>query len=124
MTRQPRLLTMIALVTALFLRVWVPAGWMPAATGGAFAIQPCAAAAPVPMEMHGKAHHKSSHKAQHEGDCAFSPLHSGATPNSSAPALVAVPLAAASLPHHAPAPFFATGPPAPPPPATGPPTLA
>jgi hypothetical protein len=124
MTRQPRLLTMIALVTALFLRVWVPAGWMPAPIGGAFAIQPCEAAAPVPMVMHGKAHHNNSHKAQHDGDCAFSPLHAGATPNGQAPALVTVPLAAAALPHHSPAPFFATGPPAPPPPATGPPALA
>jgi hypothetical protein len=124
MPRQPRLLTMIALVFALFLRVWVPAGWMPDANGGAFSIQPCEAAAPAPMVMHGKAHHGSQHKGQHDGDCAFSPLHAGAAPAASPPAIVPAPIAAAALPNHSPAPFFATGPPAPPPPSTGPPALA
>ena len=41
MPRQPRLLTMILLACALFLRVAVPAGWMPSTSGGALAIEPC-----------------------------------------------------------------------------------
>jgi hypothetical protein len=122
MVRQPRLLTMVVLTCALFLRVWVPAGWMPAASGGAFAIEPCAAAAPAPM-VHGS-HHDGSHKGQHEGDCAFAPHHAGFASAAAVPALVAPALAPVALPGNEPPPFFATGPPAPPPPATGPPALA
>lgn len=125
MRRPPRLLTMIALTCALFLRVWVPAGWMPAPTGGAFAIEPCAAAAPAPMAMVGKVlHHDSSHKAQHDGDCAFSPLHAGLASATHAPIITGPTLGATALPDHSPAPYLATGPPAPPPPATGPPAIA
>ena len=47
MCRQPRLLTMIVLACALFLRL-VPAGWMPAPKNGAFAIELCSAAASLP----------------------------------------------------------------------------
>jgi hypothetical protein len=125
MTRQPRLLTMIALVTALFLRVWVPAGWMPAANDGAFAIEPCAAAAPAVHVMDGKAsHHDPSHKGQHDGDCAFAPHHAGMAASTQAPALAGPAISPTPLSENAPAPFFATGPPAPPPPATGPPAIA
>jgi len=125
MHRQSRLLTMIALTCALFLRVWVPAGWMPAPTGGVFAIEPCAGAAPAPMAMVGKAsHHDSSHKAQHDGDCSFAPHHAGVTAATHLPMMAAPLLAATALPDHSPAPYLATGPPAPPPPATGPPATA
>src|SRR5690242_19917100 len=113
MHRQPRLLTMIALTCALFLRVWVPAGWMPAAKGGAFAIEPCSAAAPAPMAMQGK-HHDSSHKAQHDGECAFSPLHAGLASATHTSFQVGPALAATALPDHSPSPYLATGPPAPP----------
>ena len=123
MLRQPRFLTLLLLACALFLRVWVPAGWMPAATGGAFAIEPCAAAAPLPM-VHGNAAHHGSHKEQHDGDCAFAPHHAGAAQTTLAPILQPPLVAAAPLPQHFADAVFDTGPPAPPPPATGPPALA
>ena len=116
---------MIALTCALFLRVWVPAGWMPASTGGVFAIELCSGDAPAPMAMHGKAsHHDGSHKAQHDGDCAFSPLHAGLATATHAPVILGPSLAAVALRDHAPSAYLATGPPAPPPPATGPPAIA
>jgi hypothetical protein len=122
-SRQPHPLTLIAMACALFLRVWVPAGWMPAPAGGAFAIAPCTASAPAPLS-HASSHHGSSHKNQHEGDCAFAPLQS-ALAKAEAPALVPVrSLPPIMLGENKTAPFFATGPPAPPPPATGPPTSA
>jgi hypothetical protein len=124
MPRQPRLLTLFVLACALFLRVWVPAGWMPAASGGAFAIAPCAAAAPMVMASGESAHHDPSHKAQHDGDCSFAPHHAGAAQTASLAPVVAPLLAAAPLPEHFAAPALATGPPALPPPATGPPALA
>jgi hypothetical protein len=123
MFRQPRALTLLVLACALFLRVWVPAGWMPAPNAGAFAIEPCAGAEPMPM-MHGDPAHHGQHKNQHDGDCAFAPHHAGAAQTALAPVLQAPLVAAAALPDHFAAPSFSTGPPAPPPPATGPPALA
>ena len=120
--------TLALLAFALFLRVLVPAGWMPAASGGLFAIEPCPAAAPIPSlqaaghHHHGGADHHSH--GSHDGDCAFAPLLAASAPLDLAPVLPAptlvaqvpsTPLAAAPL---------KTGPPALPPPATGPPTLA
>jgi hypothetical protein len=115
---------MFVLACALFLRLWVPSGWMPAANAGPFAIEPCASAAPMPMAHSDGAHHGSPHKHQHDGDCAFAPHHSGLAQAAPAPTLLAPFLAPAPLPQHFAAPLFATGPPAPPPPATGPPALA
>jgi hypothetical protein len=124
MLRRRHPLTMFVLACALFLRLWVPAGWMPAADAGAFAIEPCAAAAPMPMAPHDPAHHGSPHENQHDSDCAFAPHHAGLAQAAPVPAVLApVPLAAPLAQHFA-APRFATGPPAPPPPATGPPALA
>ena len=122
MLRQRRPLTMLVLACALFLRVWVPAGWMPSANGGAFAIEPCAAAAPMPMDHGSK--HDPSHKAQHDGDCSFAPHHAGIAPIT-LPSALATPAEVAAAPiQRQRAPFFAIGPPAPPPPATGPPAIA
>ena len=122
-------LTLPLLAFALFLRVLVPAGWMPAANGGAFAIEPCPAAAPVPS-VHASQHHHDdaaghhSHGTSHEGDCAFAPLLAGFASLDLAPQLHAPPpvpqVPAASLAAAA----LNTGPPALPPPATGPPFLA
>jgi hypothetical protein len=123
MPRQPRFLTLTLLACALFLRAWVPAGWMPAPGGGAFAIEPCPAAAPVPM-VHAHGAHHGSHKGQHDSDCSFAPHHAGAAEIAQPPTFVAPTIAAAALPEHFAAPAFATGPPAPPPPATGPPSIA
>jgi len=114
-----RPMTLLVLACALFLRVWVPVGWMPAPTGGAFAIEPCAAAAPTPMSH--ASHHGSSHKNQHDGDCSFAPHHTGAAQATSTPALAQLVAERIALPEHFAAPTLATGPPAPPPPATGPP---
>jgi hypothetical protein len=124
MRRRLHPLTILLLACALFLRMWVPAGWMPATNAGAFAIEPCAAAAPMPMASHDAAHHGSPHKDHHDGDCAFAPHHAGMAQASLAPALVAPLLPAAPLRQHFTAARFATGPPAPPPPSTGPPALA
>jgi hypothetical protein len=124
MARTSRLPILFLVACALFLRLWVPAGWMPASGAGAFAIEPCAAAAPMTMGKGDAGHHGSSHKGQHEGDCAFAPHHGGAaTPDLSSPILAPV-LADAQTPHQQIGTVFARGPPAPPPPATGPPALA
>ena len=124
MPRQPRLLTMIVLACALFLRVLVPTGWMPAPKNGAFAIELCNAAARVQATEHaGKAHHDSKGKG-HGGECAFAPLQAGFAAVPAAPILPAPSAAPAALPQQFTASVFARGPPAPPPPATGPPALA
>jgi hypothetical protein len=128
MLRQPRLLSMTLLTWALFLRVLVPTGWMPAAQGGAFAIQPCPATAPAPvmheMKDHGGAHHGPSHQSQHSGDCSFSPMQASAVPIDHVPLIPASLLAAEPSTNDAASPLFATGPPAPPPPARGPPAAS
>jgi hypothetical protein len=100
---------------------------MPAAAGGTFAIEPCPAAADQPMihmaGLHG-AKHDPARRTDHNGECAFSPLSTG---------LGSTDVSAALLPpirskylrasvHQAL--LFKTGPPALPPPATGPPSLA
>lgn len=111
---------------ALFLRAWVPAGWMPAAHGAAFAIEPCpGASARVDGDhaahSHGK-HRPGSH-AGADGDCSFAPL-SAAAAHQSAPPALPTEITLTEAPHQpAPLPFFATGPPSLPPPATGPPAL-
>jgi len=128
MLRQPRLLTITLLTWALLLRVLVPTGWMPAAQGGAFAIEPCPAVAPAPilhgMKVHGGTHHGSSHQNQHDGDCSFSPIQANAASIDLAPLIPAPLPAAAPLTNDTASPFFATGPPAPPPPARAPPAIA
>jgi hypothetical protein len=127
MSSQPRLPILIALACALFVRALVPAGWMPAPSGGAFAIELCPAAETAPMAHAGSHHgkHDHSHKAaEHNGDCAFSPLLAAFTPADLPSQLPTVFVAAeAPLPPTG-TPAFKTGPPALPPPATGPPALA
>jgi hypothetical protein len=118
--------TLLMIAAALFLRTLVPAGWMPSATGGLFAIEPCPAAEPPPAMTHGSGHHhSSSHGSQHDGgDCAFSPLLAGFT------SFAVAGLPAGPLPQDEAAPpqsfvvLLKTGPPALPPPSTGPPALA
>ena len=125
MFRQPRLPMLLALACALFLRALVPAGWMPATSGGEFAIQPCPAATPEPL-THTAGHHHGKHDsfAEHSGDCAFAPLLT-ALVAIEALAPLPMPIVSASLPFGTfDSPTFKTGPPALPPPATGPPALA
>lgn len=123
MIRRPHFPLLALLAAALFLRVLIPAGWMPAPEHGAFAIAPCPAVGEG-ITGHSANHHHGSHKAQHDGDCAFSPLHAGFAPTAAAPSFAAtVILAAPPLADPAIA-SFPTGPPAPPPPATGPPAIA
>lgn len=125
MHRAPRLPILIAIACALFLRAWVPAGWMPAANGS-FAVVPCPAADPPPMAHMGAHHsgkHDPSHDRGHDGDCAFAPL-SSAMASAGAPAVLLAPLAAAeAVPTLLRADDFKTGPPSLLPPATGPPSL-
>ena len=124
MPRQPRALTMFVLACALFLRVAVPAGWMPSTAGGAFAIEPCVAAAPA-MASHEGAHHGPKGKAQHAGECSFAPFQASVAETASTAEVPAPALADAALPQQrlVDRPFV-RGPPAPPPPATGPPAIA
>lgn len=127
MPRERHRLTFMLLAFALALRMLVPVGWMPAAGGGAFAIEPCPSLdAPPMMSMAGHRHDTGhhSHPAHHDGDCAFAPMMSAFAATDPAAMPVAPGLAAAST-HDLPAElFFATGPPALPPPATGPPATA
>ena len=124
MPRQPRLLTMIVLACALFLRVAVPAGWMPSTSGGAFAIEPCVAADPA-MGEHKASHHGSKGKSQHAGECSFAPLQAGFAETAQAAALSPQKPTDTAIPQQRPLERpFARGPPAPPPPATGPPAIA
>jgi hypothetical protein len=128
MPRHPRLPILLAIVSALFLRALVPAGWMPAPDRGAFAIEPCPAA-DAALLVHGAGHHGGgkhdpAHKTDHGGDCAFSPLQAGFAP-AEAPAVVTPPALELGVPASFIAgPMFKTGPPALLPPATGPPAIA
>lgn len=130
--------TLVLLGLALFLRVLVPSGWMPA-SDGSFTIMLCPADGPVPAPEAAMAHHGGEHahamdqthgspdqhdSAQIDPDCAFAPL-GGAL---SAPPLLAQ-LDPATSPAAAPAlPAYTTsigrGLAAPPPPSTGPPALS
>ena len=122
--RQPRLLTMIVLACALFLRVAVPAGWMPSTSGGAFSIEPCVAAAPA-VDEHKAPHHGSKGKTQHSGECSFAPLQGSFAETAQAPALSSPAVVDAAIAQQRPLERpYARGPPAPPPPATGPPSIA
>jgi len=119
--------TLALLAFALFLRVLVPAGWMPAASGGMFAIEPCPAA--QGPSLHAAMHHhrgNADHRSHggHDGDCGFAPLSTGVASVDLAPLLATPGLVA--QPRSAPlaTPLLKTGPPALPPPATGPPVIA
>jgi hypothetical protein len=127
MTRADHRLTLILLACALALRVLVPAGWMPSASGGALAIEPCPAAEPAPsmlmMAHHHDASKHGSHKGQHD-DCAFAPL-TIAFAATQVPATIAAQAVAGEEPAWLVAKaVLATGPPDLLPPATGPPAFA
>jgi hypothetical protein len=127
MPRERHRLTFILLACALAVRMLVPAGWMPAAGGGPLAIEPCPAADASPIIAMAGHHHDArhhSHKAQHDGDCAFAPLSSGFAASDQPAALLTKMPVAAARPHIPAELFFATGPPALPPPARGPPAIA
>ena len=126
MPRAPRLPILLAIACALFLRALVPAGWMPAVDGGAFAIQPCPSAEPPPMAHtgHHGAKHDPSHHADHGGDCAFSAF-STAFASADQPVASFAPVEPdGGLPSLRRADDFKTGPPSLPPPSTGPPAIA
>lgn len=126
MPRRQYRFSLILLACALALRMLVPVGWMPAPSGGAFALEPCPAAGEAPVISMAAHHHEShhqSHKAGHDGECAFSPLTVAFAGYDVPLALLPIQLDGAAAPGVAVAPFFPTGPPAPPPPSTGPPAL-
>lgn len=126
MPRQRHRLTFMLLACALAVRMLIPGGWMPAATGGPLAIEPCPAAEASPIVAMTGHHHDArhhSHKAQHDGDCAFAPLTTGFAASDVPAAILTKPVAAVRPDGPAEL-FFATGPPALPPPATGPPAIA
>jgi hypothetical protein len=122
--RRQHPLTLCLLACALFLRLWVPAGWMPVAAHGTLLIAPCPAAQPVLM-VHSGEHSNGKHQ-QHGGnfgDCGFAPFQAGVDLAHAAPAPLPAAVVADGLPQQRPLAYLATGPPSPPPPATGPPML-
>lgn len=131
MTLPRRSLLLSLFVLALALRIAVPSGWMPVlGADGAIVLAPCPAAAPVKPDGH-EGHHASpsdkddpAHSDGNSGDCAFAPLAAGVDLwDAPQPALWRV----ASEPQtrlRARTAFEPRGPPAPPPPATGPPLTA
>lgn len=124
MRRLPRGLLLCVLLGALMLRVIVPQGWMPIATGTGWHIAPCSGTGPMEMAAD---HHRAGHQApaHPDGDgghgCAFASLalalHEPPLP-SLAPPPPPAPLIAARI---SPAVGIGRGLAAPPPPATGPP---
>jgi hypothetical protein len=122
----PRLPILVAVACTLFLRAMVPAGWMPAASG-AFAIEPCPAAKPSQVIQAGSHHHGKhdrSHKDSQSGDCGFAPLGNAYAHNDVAAAAPPAILISGAVPQSLAAPSLKTGPPALPPPSTGPPSIA
>jgi hypothetical protein len=121
-----RLPLLLAIACALFVRTMVPAGWMPAETGGVFAIQPCPSAGDGLALQNASHHSGKGHDRSHSDhqDCGFSPLNTAAAAYAGEPPS---PVAAVhgAAPHQG---FetssFSTGLPSPPPPATGPPATA
>lgn len=129
MPRQPGLPLLVAIACALFLKALVPVGWMPTATDGAFGIEPCPSVTPLAKMVHvgadhGSKHQDPSHKKGSSSECGFAPLSSGFTVVDAVLAPFAPAMTRVELAQPSPAPFFATGPPSPPPPSTGPPALA
>lgn len=122
MLRHRHLITLTLIACALFLRAMVPTGWMPAANGGPFAVEPCPSAGPASMmHMAGGPNHQNGHKADH--DCFASALAGGGLPD--APLALAAP---APLSRSFTAIIARNGSPgrttALPPPSTGPPSIA
>ena len=130
-SRNHRMLALAVLACAMALRMLVPEGWMPVSDGHGFRIAMCTGTGPMDMTMampgmamhHGKAGHDQQQPMQ-DHPCTF--VHLGLAfaepvlptldlpPLARAEALAARPLAIA----------IGRGLAAPPPPATGPPTLA
>ena len=119
-------IALLAIACALILRMAVPSGWMPATNAqGVVVLMPCPGAEPVKVAH--SAHHSKSEKQGHESkagqDCSFAPFHASVdvavsedlTPPSIRAGVAPVTPVGFS--------YLATGPPAPPPPATGPPAL-
>jgi hypothetical protein len=124
MTRRAQFPILALIFAALFLRVLVPVGWMPAPAHGAFAIEPCPSADALPTM-----HMLSSSPGRHHdhggigGDCFASMLAAAGLPTGAvqlavpAPAVVVLTAAYGST-------SMIRGPPALPPPSTGPPAIA
>jgi hypothetical protein len=124
MTRRPQLPILALLAAALFLRALVPAGWMPAPNRGVFAVEPCPSVgdAPIMAMAYGLSGHHHD-RGSIGADCFASMLAGAGLPNNAvqiaAPAAAPVVLSAAFTPAR-----LIRGPPALPPPSTGPPAIA
>ena len=119
-----RVLTAFAIACALVLRMAVPSGWMPAASAHGIVLIPCPAASPEPM-AHGS-HHSDGKKQDHKNsgsDCSFAPFQAGVDVASQATPPTPDLTPEAIAPSAPPSTYLATGPPAPPPPSTGPPSI-
>jgi hypothetical protein len=124
MTRRAQFPILALIFAALFLRSVVPAGWMPAPAHGAFAIEPCPSADASPiMHMASSASGRHHDHGSTGGDCFASMLAGAGLPDgtvqiiapASAPFILSAAFTLASL---------IRGPPALPPPSTGPPAIA
>jgi len=125
------------LAAALFMRLFVPAGWMPVAdaAGVHFELCPGWTAKPQPEPaahmMHHAGHHQPAHhqpphdhgKKHGDQPCAFAGL-GMAFVETIAPAMIQEPAYPAVLPQRIPTVVPGRGLAAPPPPSTGPPLLA
>jgi hypothetical protein len=122
MTRRAHLPILAMLAAALFLRALVPVGWMPAPERGAFAIEPCPSADPIMHMASGSAGHHNDH-GRTGGDCFASMMAGAGLPDDAteiaAPAAAPIVASTAFTPAR-----LIRGPPALPPPSTGPPAIA
>jgi hypothetical protein len=122
MTRRAHLPILFLLGAALFLRALVPVGWMPAPERGAFAIEPCPSADPTMHMASGLSGHHHDHSSI-GSDCFASMMAGAGLPDDAiqivAPAAAPIVVSAAFTPAR-----LIRGPPALPPPSTGPPAIA
>jgi hypothetical protein len=122
MTRRAHLPVLVLLGAALFLRALVPAGWMPAPERGAFAIEPCPSADPIMHMASGSTSHHNDHGSR-GGECFASMTAAAGLPDETteiaAPAAAPIVLSTVFTPAG-----LIRGPPALPPPSTGPPAIA
>lgn len=121
-----RALAALVLAAALLLRAAVPAGYMfaPAQDGRTLAVTVCTGSAPQQIELAlpGKGSTQREHEAK-DGPCAFAGLGTLAA-NADAPALALPPEPSQAAPLPPLAVAIGRGLAAPPPPQTGPPSLA
>jgi hypothetical protein len=138
LARKSRGLFGLVLAASLFMRLWVPTGWMPVAGPSGLHMELCSGwAAPVrhdpvpPAAMHAMDHHAHAPAAPEKHDpnkhphqpCPYASL-AMACGETGAPPSIVPPVFAALQPNPGPSSSRMAGLAAPPPPSTGPPAFA